>query len=109
MFQVQLLPSVVLPPTLFVFAAVRSGAFSVTVSVAALLLSSLSLMLLFGSTDALLAYVPTVVGVAVNCTSNAPGPARVTVPLAVQVRVFEAIAQLTVPARPTALAMARGP
>src|SRR5258706_260066 len=69
--QVQLLPSVVAPLTLFVFVAVRSGAVTVTLSLNVLFASFDSVTLPFGSTLALpplrgLAKVPMAEGVAVK-------------------------------------------
>src|SRR5258706_79087 len=100
MVQVQLLPSVVEPLTLSVLVAVRSGAVTVTESVKLLLLSLLSIALLFGSTMALaalrgLAKVPTALGVAVKTRSKLP-PAAITTlpPLAVAVRSLLAITAL---------------
>src|ERR1051325_9096795 len=77
MVHVQLLPSVVVPLTLSLLIAVRSGAVTVTVSVKELLLSLPSLTLLLGATVALpplrgLANVPTALGVAVKTRSKLP-------------------------------------
>src|SRR5438093_1166483 len=93
MVHVQLPPSVVVPLTLSLLVAVRSGALTVTVSLKVLLLSLLSLTLLSGSTEATprlrgLAKVPPAVGVAVNTRSKLPPTARLTAPLAVAVRLL---------------------
>src|SRR5260370_1052403 len=88
---------------LFDFVSVRSGAVTVTVSVAVLLPSLLSTMLLFGSTVAEprlrgFANVPMVVGVAVKVTSNEPPAPIVTgMLLAVHVRSFVVMLQLMFP------------
>src|SRR6266478_2138158 len=82
----------VVPPTLSVFVAVRSGAVTLTESLNALFTSLVSTMTLAGSTDAVpaargFANVPTAVGVAVKRTSTAPPGARAAdPPLAVHVR-----------------------
>src|SRR5258707_14477900 len=78
-FQVQGIPAVPFPLTLLLFTAVRSGAFTVTVSLHELFPSLLSVTTLFGST----AHTPPVgftkppvaLGVAVKLTSNAPAVA----------------------------------
>src|SRR5438046_7881681 len=97
--QVQLLPSVVLPATSLVFESVKSGPVTITVSVAVLLVSSLSVTKFDGSTFAIppprgLTNEPTFVGVAAKVTWNEPGAAMLTAPVAVHVRLLEAIAQL---------------
>ena len=104
MDQVQGVETPVVPLTLFVLVAVRSGAVTVTVLLQALLLSLLSVTLLLGSTEQEpiargLANVPIALGVALNCTPKAPVVAAITTdpPLAVQVRSELVMLQLIVP------------
>lgn len=103
--QVQLLPSVVAPATLFAIVAVRSGAVTVTVSLNELFASFDSLTTPAGSTDADpplrgFANVPVADGVAVNVTLNEEDEAIVTAPLAVHVSVELLMLQATVPEMP---------
>ncbi len=102
------------PPTLSLFTAVRSGAFTVTVSLHELFPSLLSVTTLFGST----AHTPPVgftkppvaLGVAVKLTSNAPVVAAIdTAPLAVQLSTLLAMAQLMFPLMPTRFAVPAEP
>src|SRR5258708_36404640 len=112
-FQVQLLPSVVVLLTLSVFTAVRSGAVTVTVSVQVLLFSLLSETTLPGSAlqtpPVGFTQLPAPVGVARKLTSNEPGAAIDTAPLAEHVRVLLAMAQTMFPVIPVAFDMPAAP
>src|SRR5262245_34570474 len=101
MVQVQLLPRVPAPLTLLALVAVRSTAVATTVSLQELFPSLLSGATLFGSTPHEppprgLAKVPAALAVAVNWTAKVPvvAPTVTVAPLAVQVRLLLAMAQL---------------
>jgi hypothetical protein len=76
---------------------------TVTVSDASLFASLISGMTLFGSTRVRLTSEPVIVGVTTIGTLNDPPDGKVTAPLAVQVKIFVAIAQLMVPDVPLAV------
>lgn len=67
--------------------AIEGGAITVTAFVLALLVSSTSVMLPFGSTVAVLDNEPAAVGVTANVTLNKDPAGNITAPLATQLRL----------------------
>ena len=80
-----------------VLVGVDVGVTTVTVFDPVLLASLPSATLLFGSTVAVLARLPTAVGVTVNVILNDEPVGRVTAPLAAQLKAVPVMAQLIIP------------